>query len=91
MAEEAAAKGGESANTVMVLGIVLIIILAVFMVTSLNKMKIELIKLNQQIETLLTTTAQNSMGAFQAVDANGNVQMRFVPVPVETMPEETQN
>ncbi len=48
-------------------------------------MKIELIKLNQQIDTLVTTTAQNSMGAFQAVDADGNIQMRFVPVPMEMM------
>lgn len=92
MAEETKAaegnQGGSSTSTVMVLAIILIVILAVFMVTSLNRMKVELVKLNQQVDTLVTTTAQNSLGAFQAVDEEGNVQWKFVPVPMEENPEE---
>ncbi len=88
MADEAikaAAPSGGSPSIISVLGIVLICILAVFMVTSLNKMKVELIKLNQQVDTLVTTTVQNSMGAFQAVDADGKLLMRYTPTPMETM------
>ncbi|MBN2450367.1 MAG: hypothetical protein JXR77_08255, partial [Lentisphaeria bacterium] len=82
-AAEPQAQAGDSTKTVMVLAIVLICILAVFMVTSLNKMKLELIRLNQQIDTLVTATGQNSLGAFQAVDKDGNLQFKFVPIPME--------
>ena len=88
MADEetkATSPSGSSASNVSVLGIVLICILAVFMVTSLNRMKIELIKMNQQINTLVTTTAQNSIGAFQAVDAEGKVLLRYVTIPMLDM------
>ena len=89
MAEETQAgavkQSGDSTSMVMILGVVLICILAVFMVTSLNRMKMELIKLNTQMEMLVNTTAQNSMASFQAVDTDGNVQMLFTPKPMEAM------
>ena len=46
---------------------ILIVVLAVFMVTSLNKVTAELARMNRQVEVLVTTTAQNNFGGYQAV------------------------
>lgn len=91
MAEETKAAapcgGGDSMKTVQALAIILICILAIFMVTSLNKVKAELIRLNQQVDVLVTTTAQNTLGGFQAVDEGGKVLYKFAPVPMVESPE----
>ena len=91
MADEVKAPqcGGDSMKTVQALAVVLIVILGIFMVTSLNKVKAELIKMNQQIDVLVTTTAQNTLGGFQAVNEDGKVQWKFTPVPMMEMPEGT--
>jgi hypothetical protein len=82
MADEAKApQSGESMRTVQGLAVILIVVLAVFMVTSLNRVKSELVKMNVQMETLVTSTAQNSLAGFQAVSEDGQVQFRFTPVP----------
>lgn len=80
-----AAAGGGSASNIMTLGVILIAILAVFMVISLNTVKSELVKMNKQIETLVGATNNNSLGTFQAVDAEGNMQWRFQPVPMQQL------
>jgi hypothetical protein len=72
-------------KTIQGLAVILIVVLAVFMVTSLNRVKGELVRLNQQIEALVTTTAQNSLGGYQAVSTDNQVQFRFVAVPTSTM------
>jgi len=82
MADEAKApQTRDSLKTFQGLAIVLIVVLAVFMVTSLNQMNTELTKLNEQFDSLVTTTAQSSMAAYQAVDADGKVAFRFTMVP----------
>jgi len=88
MAGEAnAPQSSDSMKTVQALAIVLILILAIFMVTSLNKIKGELVRLNTQVDVLVTTTAQNALGGYQAVDADGKLQFRFAPVPMMEAPE----
>jgi len=90
MADEtkaASCGGGDSMKTVQALAIILICILAIFMVTSLNKVKAELVRLNQQMDVLVTTTAQNTLGGFQAVDEGGKVLYKFAPVPMVESPE----
>ena len=90
MADEAKAAqcgGGDSMKTVQELAVILIVILGIFMVTSLNKIKAELVKMNQQVDVLVTTTAQNTLGGFQAVNEDGKVQWKFTPVPMMEMPE----
>jgi hypothetical protein len=67
------------------LGVILIVILGVFMVTTLNKVTAELTKMNQQVSVLVTTTAQNTLGAYQAVNADGDFQWKFAPVPAAVM------
>jgi hypothetical protein len=88
MADEAKGSqcgGGDSMKTVQALGVILIVILGIFMVTSLNKVKAELIKMNQQIDVLVTTTAQNTLGGYQAVNEDGKLQWKFAPVPMMEM------
>ena len=89
MADEVTAHqgDGDSMKTVQALAIVLIVILGIFMVTSLNKVKAELVKMNQQIDVLVTTTARNTLGGFQAVNEDGKLQWKFTPVPMMEMPE----
>lgn len=89
MADEAkvACCSGDSMKTFQALAVVLIVILGIFMVTSLNKVKAELVRMNQQVDVLLTTTAQNSLAGYQAVDEGGKVQYRFAPIPVPETPE----
>lgn len=89
MADEVKAPecGGDSMKTVQALAVILIVILGIFMVTSLNKVKAELVKMNQQVDVLVTTTAQNTLGGFQAVNEDGKVQWKFTPVPMMEMPE----
>lgn len=83
MAEEAKApQSSDSMKTMQALAIVLILILAVFMVTSLNRIKGELVRMNNQMDVLVTTTAQNCLGGYQAVDEDGELQFRFAPVPM---------
>ncbi len=94
MADEVKASqcgGGDSMKTVQALGVILIVILGIFMVTSLNKVKAELIKMNQQIDVLVTTTAQNTLGGFQAVNEDGKLQWKFAPVPMMQMPADAMN
>ena len=40
---------------------------------------------NQQIDVLVTATAQNTLGGFQAVNGDGELQWKFAPVPMATM------
>jgi hypothetical protein len=90
MADEVKAApecGGDSMKTVQALAVVLVVILGIFMVTSLNKIKDELIKMNRQVDVLVTTTAQNTVGGFQAVNEDGKVLWKFAPVPMVEMPE----
>ncbi len=83
MADEVkTSSSGDSMKTVQALAIILILILAIFMVTSLNSIRGELNKLNQQVDVLVTTTAQNSLSGYQAVDSDGKLQFRFAPVPM---------
>jgi hypothetical protein len=76
----------DSMKTVQALAIILILILAIFMVTSLNGIKGELVKMNQQVDVLITTTAQNCLAGYQAVDEDGNLEFRFAPVPMMEAP-----
>lgn len=78
-------QAGDSMKTLEGLAVVLIVVLAVFMVTTLNGVNAELVKMNQQVDTLVTTAGHNSLGAFQAVDEDGKVQFRFTAVPATTM------
>jgi hypothetical protein len=87
MADEVKCGSGDSMKTVQALAVILIVILGIFMVTSLNKVKAELIKMNQQVDVLVQTTAQNTVGGFQAVDGDGKVLWKFTPVPMMAMPE----
>ncbi|NLF18159.1 MAG: hypothetical protein GX595_13055 [Lentisphaerae bacterium] len=84
MAEQtpAACGGGDSIKTMQFLAVILIFILAVFMVKSLNDIKASLNKLNNEVDVLVTITAQNTLSGFQAVDTNDKVVYKFVPVPM---------
>jgi hypothetical protein len=86
MADEVKAQS-DSMKTVQALAVILIVILGIFMVTSLNKVKAELIRMNAQVDVLVQTTAQNSIGGFQAVDDSGKVMWKYAAIPVTSGPE----
>lgn len=84
-AVKAAPQGGDTMKTAQALGVILIVILGIFMVTSLNRVNAELTKMNQQVNALVTSTAQNTLAGFQAVNEEGELQWKFAPVPMATM------
>lgn len=73
----------DSGKTLQGLAIVAILLLAIFMVTSLNKIRAELVKLNQMNEELLRATAANAMSRYQIVTPDGDAQFRFALAPAE--------
>ena len=78
-------QAGDTMKTAQALGVILIVILGIFMVTSLNKVNAELTKMNQQVNALVTSTAQNTLAGFQAVNEEGELQWKFAPVPMAAM------
>lgn len=89
MADEVKApsqSNGDSLKTAQALGIVLIVILGVFMVTSLNRVNAELVKMNQQVNLVVTATVHNAPSGFQAVNENGDLQWKLTPQPLPERP-----
>ncbi|MCK5803227.1 MAG: hypothetical protein KAI66_10360 [Lentisphaeria bacterium] len=91
MSEEATPKAkpaqNDTMNTVQVGAVVLVMVLAIFMVRSLNAIKEELKSLNQQVETVAAISGQSGVGNFQLVDADGKIQYVFQAKPMPVMEE----
>jgi biopolymer transport protein ExbB/TolQ len=97
MAEEAkapetsaGASQDGSMRSVLLGSSVVIWILAIFMIVTLNNMKTELVKLNDQVNSLISVASGASVGMYEVADKDGTVVYKFQRIAEPMMEGEMQ-